>query len=87
VAVEGLGGVEVAGDEGLEPAFVEVFAFVGVAGDGYVGAAGTSMSIGLNCDRNVVGTYALKNRPLDVRTVMKMSSLFAIWRRYCEMVK
>ena len=40
VRVEGLGGVEVVGDEGGEPLLVGVGAGLGGAGDAYVGAAG-----------------------------------------------
>ena len=40
VRVEGLGCVDVVGDEGAEPLLVRVDAFFGFAGDGDVGTAG-----------------------------------------------
>jgi len=44
MGIECLGDVEIVGDEGLEPAFVKVFAWLAGAGDGDVGAAGIGVS-------------------------------------------
>lgn len=84
VGVKGLGDVQVVGDERLEPLLVGVDAGLGSAGDGDISTAGICLLASYMRQGAVDDAYALKKRPLPVRTVMKTSSRLATSRMSCE---
>lgn len=90
MAVEGLGDVEIVGDEVLQRLAVLVFALRGGAIDVDVGTAGEGYGVRfigpISVIRSIACTYAEKKRPLPVRTVMKMSLSSAMSRMCFERV-
>lgn len=84
VGVESLGDVQVVGDERLKPLLVGVYAGLGSTGDGDIGAAEICLLASCLQKGAVSDAYALKKRPLPVRTVMKTSSRLATSRINCE---